>query len=433
MPINFRELERRAGLFNKRYGVNFNIEEFVNSTNALNDDMIDLSRDKETVNSFYRVAFRPLVKKALENCVNNEIDAIDPWQMLREFEANVMSFYRSECERTKEGVAPDVDAGWTQSDYLGRIEQDIRGMNPSKQVYISDKYMKNQLRLRDIRKYVEETGNSLSPSRVSTVLLYARTVKEAMGKRTGVWKFFHPFKSRAEERDLSMLKTFLKDYGVNEDLSIDPENKPYLKEVKAELDKEPIADVKEMIARSRENPIPTKANEEYVYEKPSVKIEDISAEARIDPDSKKPLEMHDFLKVGYRPDPKNIDKEYELSTRLYDAVIRNKQPISSDPKVNEAASIILMKNYMRVRPIKARADADGGALENATNLLKACEPAFSADDNAFINQFPDYVPPEIPMDILKEKVEIIEDNNKSVELSKRIEEVQTGPIERSIT
>ena len=432
MPIDYRELVRRTDLFNKRYGVKFNIEEFINRTTALDDGIINMSGDKETVNLYYKMEFRPLIKKAMLNYVENEIDSFDPWQMLREFEANVMSFYRSECKRTGEGVAPDVDAGWTQNEYLARAEQELQGINPDKKVYTFDRYMSGKLRLRDIRKYVSETGGSISPSRASTILVYAKTVKEAIDKRTGVWRFFHPFKSRAEVRDLEMLKEALSQHGIRGDLNVDLEKQPFLKDIKAEFDKDPVADVKDAIAKALKEPIPEKPESEYLYEKPSVKMEDVSPAARIDPKNKNPLEMNDFLKVGYRPNLKDITHEYEISTRLYDAVVRNKQPLSDDPKVNEAASVILMKNYMRVRLFKNMVDTAKGDIGHATELLETCTPNYVADDQEFINNFPDYVPPEIPMDIQKEKVEIAEESKEKEVLSKRIEEVSIGASEKKL-
>lgn len=433
MPINYSELERRAAMFNRRYGVNFNVEEFINSTAALDDDMISLSSGKESANMLYRTAFRPLIKKAMENYVDNKILSFEPWTMLREFEANVMSFYRSECER--EGVgerAPDVDAGWTQSEYFQRVDRELQGMNPDKKVYTYDKYISGQLRLRDIRKYVESMGNELSEPKVSTIMVYANAVSEAIKSRTRTWRFFHPFKSRAEKRDLKMLKDVIMSKTGSYSLTIGDNPPLHTRGIKRHLDKEPIADVKAAVTEAINTPVQSKPQEEYLYEKPDVKPGELSKDALISADKNKPLEMRDFLKVGYRPDLKNIEQEYKMATPLYDAVVKNGKILSDDSGVQTGAADILMKNYARLRLFKAKADKENGVTEAAEQLLSTMEPIYAAEDQGFINDNPMYVPPEIPAELGRERVEIVFDENKSGPVVDKIDEVSKSEPNKSL-
>jgi hypothetical protein len=229
-----------------------------------------------------------------------------------------------------------------------------------------------------------------------------------------------------------MLKGVLSEHGIKDDLAIDVEQKPYLKDIKAEFDKDPVADVKEAIANALKEPIPEKPESEYLYEKPNVNMTDLSSEVRIDAKNKDPLEMQDFLKVGYRPDLKNIEQEYNTATPLYDAVVKNGVKLSDDQGVQSAAADILMKNYARLKLFKAKVEKENGVTEAAEKLLSTMDPIYAVEDQGFVNNNPTYVPPQIPADLGKEKVEISFDENKEVQVSEKIDEVVRNAPEKDL-
>jgi hypothetical protein len=84
--------------------------------------------------------------------------------------------------------------------------------------YIADKYLKGEVRLRDMRAFTEQLQKESSPvlNDVVQVLQCANAIQQVNEQRSFWWRVFHPIQNRAEQRNAKMMQEYV-DKTLSED------------------------------------------------------------------------------------------------------------------------------------------------------------------------------------------------------------------------
>lgn len=376
MPETFDKYQEVLNRFNTKYGVNFSFE--IYETQVLkykNLQSAFVTRSKTKIeNVVYRGMFTSLYRECVENAIIRNTQAANHKDFFNDFE-KLMDNYREYGKKNGKEV-PAAKGGWKNEAEAARAaEQKISDIKSDKIEYTKDKYLSGTLRLRDMRATVEEMKNSknVSIEKLATVILYQKALKSAIEERSFLWKVFHPIRNNAEQRELNAVNAYL-------DIRCKASGIEYTKATLLTMEK-PIDQIKRDIKSFKQS-----------SEK---KIEEVAEEKAVD--------LRSFLKTSYRPDLKNIEKEWNTVKPFYDSVQRGE--FFKDRNVaNLTVKEILSKNYIRIQLFKAKAEKDG--VESARELLEKMEPIYAREDAQFNKANPDYAAPEIPIGSVKEKVNV---------------------------
>ena len=394
--------QTRANVFNKRYGVFFDAYEFVGSISSFDDEFIGGGASQENCDTFYRVAFMPLFKNAFNNYVDHKISSFDPWEMLRDFEENVIAPYRAEC--VVDGApAPQPYGTWTKSMYLKRVQQELGAVNEDKMAYTRERYLRGELRLRSMRKYIDDLNGRNStppPEKIGTVIAYANAVNDAIESRTVGWFIRHPFKGFAERRDLKMLRAFIKAHTGDDNIALNENSSTAFNNAYSFITDDDIKKVKDSVSKPVTKPVtesPTTDNNLIIADDED---EDKEFVPLIEPikkreEVKRPTRTQDFLNIGYRPDVDNLELEWKLVRPFYNDVKNGKLWKYSNPET-DLAKVLLMQNVERLFKLRTQVNNDNGNLDGARRLLADMESRYSAFESSFVSNNPFYIAPDMP-------------------------------------
>lgn len=203
MAVNRKELEAAQAKFNKKYGVNFDIDEFDASISGLSE-----IGGIDNADQMYKMKFTELYKKAFENFVDRKIDGtFDFMEMINEFEKNIMEPYREE----KGKGAPKPYGGWKVSDYLTNVDAYLNDMPLFKPQYAEQRYRDGKLGMGDMRAYVNELKkkDNVTPGELSTVDCYISALSQANENRSLISKILNPIGLLIEKIHLWILRSYL--------------------------------------------------------------------------------------------------------------------------------------------------------------------------------------------------------------------------------
>ena len=206
MAVSRQELEAAQAAFNKKYGVNFDIDEFGASISGLSE-----IGGIDNADQMYKMKFSELYKKAFENFVDRKIDGtFDFMEMINDFDKNIMEPYRE--ERKGEGKsAPKPYGGWKVSEYLASVDTYLNDMPLLKPLYAGQRYREGKLGMSDMRAYVNnlKKKDNVTPGELSTVDCYISALSEANENRSLISKILNPIGLIIEKIHLWLFKSYL--------------------------------------------------------------------------------------------------------------------------------------------------------------------------------------------------------------------------------
>ena len=203
MAINKQKLEAAQAEFNKKYGVDFDIDEFDASISGLAE-----IGGIENANQMYKMKFKELYQKAFENFVDRKIDGtFDFMEMINEFDKNIMEPYRE--GEGKSALKPY--GGWKVSDYLKSVDTYLNDMPLFKPQYAEQRYREGKLGMGDMRAYVNELKkkDNVTPGELSTVDCYISALTRSNNNRSLISKIINPIGLLIEKIHLWILRSYL--------------------------------------------------------------------------------------------------------------------------------------------------------------------------------------------------------------------------------
>ena len=193
--------------FNKAYGVDFSIDQF-NMTARAYEDVVKKKGDG--MNFIYKKMFTELYKKALGNYVDGKIYAFDSLKMFNEFENNIMAKYRGALKNIDVAV-PKPYGGLDKKGIVTLMHNAIKDAPRDKITYSADRYKDGMLRIRDMMAFSNKALNdgNVEKDTIATIIGYVEALKEVNSRRSGLWRFFHPIRNNAEQRDAKNMEAII--------------------------------------------------------------------------------------------------------------------------------------------------------------------------------------------------------------------------------
>ena len=353
--------------FNDDFNVNFSFEEFDRAIDhyklIAHDFNTPLYTGVRTEDGVYRVVFATLFKNHVESIMESKDVYLNIADFANRFE-ELMETYR----KANNSELPHELGGWQDKSEMAEAMRDtVNSMNCNKNEHVKNKYLAGKIRLRDMRAKVAEVEdyyknhklpevededgniigyrnaggeivskiedigvNNLLPSlNMENIMRYVAALEEVVASRSGWWKFFHPFRNNAEQRDLNAMKDFLEKYSDKADYKVaqynyeDVDAKDYMLE---RIEKEFAARVEFLLHNEERLDKINEAAGKFLIGKKRYYVKEEPAPQEI-PEGKHLVDKN-LLKVNYVPDAENIGKELEELEKVQDHL---KSMVQEDP------------------------------------------------------------------------------------------------------
>ena len=328
MARKYAKYDTDVESFNDKYGTNFSFEDVergINKYNLLTHDFhVKLDKHLSNEDALYRMIFLTLWQKYVESYMEFYNKEIDCHEFANQFEI-LMDTYR-EANNTD---LPHELGGWKDEiEMLEAMADVVENMSFDRNEYMVNKYLKGNIRLRDMRatlgeleddikSYNPDLGEGVICYDFAKVMTYVSALEQVVASRSGWWKFWHPFRNNAEQRDLRAMKDFLQSH--TEHAEYIAAEALFEKSVKFAANNS-INEYSESVNREEENynrNLEEMAQEGMFYigfKRYFIKDEPAPNEI---PEGKHLVDKS-LLKVNYVPNAENIEKELEELEKAQD-------------------------------------------------------------------------------------------------------------------
>jgi len=213
MPNKFEKYSEDIADFNWKYGLNFSLNSFDERARVITE-----FASAKDLNALYRSTFTNLYKKVLANCVDDIISPkrANPTEYYRDFE-KMMRIYRDVVRKEGRDV-PDSNGGWTKkADALDVMQKELEAIPDNKLDYAVERYKKGELRIRDMRAYVDilkDRSALLSRDQfvecLAPLYCYKEALKKVNAERSIGWRILNLPRFIGERRAIRKFEKYLK-------------------------------------------------------------------------------------------------------------------------------------------------------------------------------------------------------------------------------
>jgi hypothetical protein len=219
MPADFSKYDELVSSFNNDYGVDFSFQQF-ETTLYKNKNLASLfgasqSRDAALTveGQTYINQFSSLYKTAVSNVFEKKVESFNIEEMMNRYVELMDGFKAAYKEQGQE-----LPKWPKNSVLLEGTEKSMQDFPKDSISYIADKYLKGEVRLRDMRAFTEQLQKESSPvlNDVAQVLQCATAIQQVNEQRSFWWRVFHPIQNRAEQRNAKMMQEYV-DKTLSED------------------------------------------------------------------------------------------------------------------------------------------------------------------------------------------------------------------------
>lgn len=219
MAINWKALDARAKDFNDKYHTGFSYSAFHSKLKTF--ERLD---PKNAATIVYKGTLGAVLKDTLIIACNTERNsrdgksgAVDLMTVVKDFEEYLMKPFVQECKREKEKPYPKSYGGMNIKQRVELVEHVLQ-VAPKNDVTLTEQaYMRGQIRLRDMRESVKNMpfaiGGKVDHAQIQRIGTFMLAIENVNKGRSSWWRFFHPFRNNAEQRDAKELRTLLNSFG----------------------------------------------------------------------------------------------------------------------------------------------------------------------------------------------------------------------------
>ena len=219
MPINWRALDQRAREFNDTHHTNFDYAGFYSKLRTFSR-----LTSENPADIVYRGTLGSVLKDTMavacnmqRNARKGEQTAVDLMDVIKNFEEYLMQPFVKECKEAGEMSYPHPYGGMTRMQRLELVER-VLNASPKNDVELTEQaYLKGQIRLRDIREYVNDmpfaVGRDIDTHQLQRIGAFMLALENVNKGRSLRWRVFHPFRNHAERRDAKEMRTVLRSFG----------------------------------------------------------------------------------------------------------------------------------------------------------------------------------------------------------------------------
>lgn len=214
MANKYEGYEGRLKGFNNKYKVNFSFEKYASQSLRQKNLSPALQgvRGIGNENRAYRNALLNVYKECVENMMQKKYESFKPHELLSDFE-KLMNGYREYCS-DKRKRAPESHGGWKRSEAIEAMNETLRIMDPKdKAAYAEKQYWARQLRIRDMRKFVQDhpelARGKGTMEQVAILETYRSALEKALETRSQGWGRFNLARIRLERKTCQILGAFI--------------------------------------------------------------------------------------------------------------------------------------------------------------------------------------------------------------------------------
>lgn len=403
MPVNTQQFSENVRQFNEKYGTNFNLTTFAGKAKAFG-----MVKGANAANEVYLLSVGNIVRDILAGVINGTGKESDIFKAIEDFENQIMKPFSKACKDENEDFCPSPYGGVKKEERINLVERIFKGFPKSSLGLATKEYLDGNLRIRDMVAFTKEaTSGQLDNSKFKRACAFVKTLEEVNKSRSGVWKFFHPFRNRAEKRDAKVMENLLK--GFNETLY-------HINQTPVIAEPTEFILFPTFIAQKRSE---VKLEEEQIkideIMKPKVEVfEANEKEEELVFEEEK--ELPKIFQIGYRPEPKTILGDLKVANQISDMIKNNEIP-------SEYAVKICKENIARFKEIKQQYFLNNSDEEFTQELIDNKEAEWKEKDNQFSKENPNYKPNSL--DQVKEALEpvIIDiEEGKDLPVSPKVKE-----------
>lgn len=205
MPINLDAINEKVNNFNQKYKTNFVFADYLRLANKNGQDSAFWQTFEEVYNS---TIARKMKGEKFPNV----------YTMLSEFENEIIQEYRVQCQQNNANEIPAPFGNKNRQERATALQKIVEKQPLYKYLTVANAYKNGEIRIRDMRaitKELCETQGNVDREIIKNAIRNAYALKRVNETRSGIWKFFHPFRNNAEQRDSkNMLQAINDRFGV---------------------------------------------------------------------------------------------------------------------------------------------------------------------------------------------------------------------------
>lgn len=402
MPVNFEIFRHSVNNFNEKYKVRFSLKDFESLAAGGN-------ANKNALNNAYKTVLESLYNQMALNVFTNENTKFFSDDLMKDFEALVMSTYRKDCQNEGEPY-PDAYANMNELERYKFIQNAVKKAPKSVVDVIEQRYREGNVSLASMRAkidYCKNNGRGTIED-FNTAFQNAEAVRRVHSSRSFLWKIFHPIRNNAEKRDIKYLEDSVQKIieTMNDEGNFLPNSFEVMKN-NAIANNSHLERQIQMLDNKIEqlsNPIEQKNN--IVEEK----IDDLVGENKLEIPENKRLADKNLLKIGYVPDIKNIDKELAEIRQLQQIARQNGWSKEQDVEYESTVRNILSENQLRCFWVQTQLKTKTEE-EVLAGIQERKDGYWKNDDESLREKYPNYTEPKILLDkelVVNERVSKIE-------------------------
>jgi hypothetical protein len=228
MPADFSKYDELVNSFNEDYGLDFSFKKFEvklyqnQNLPALFGTSMNRDAALTVEGQTYINQFSSLYKTAVSNVFEKKVESFNIEEMMNRYVELMDGFKAAYKEQGQE-----LPKWPKNSVLLEGTEKSMQDFPKDSISYIADKYLKGEVRLRDMRAFTEQLQVESTPvlNDVVQVLQCAKAIQQVNDQRSFWWRVFHPIQNRAEQRNAKMMQDYVdntlrdEDYATMDDIA----------------------------------------------------------------------------------------------------------------------------------------------------------------------------------------------------------------------
>ena len=368
--------------FNTSYGVKFDLALFRSKCNSFG------SFTPEAVNLAYTMYVSTVFAEMAKNRAADPTARPLTMKFSEDLHKDILNPYWEECKKEGE-ICPRPLSTEACFNIMKQVSRNVPLTEPDQ---LAEKYIAGGKRIRDMRAEAEALKNStgvVSEAQLKTVLTYSQALKSANEKRPWYWIPFNLSRYFSEIREARRFKEIVKEKLGNSEEQL----QSLLDEVNAEktvlqsdLNRVAKENGLDQAPTTAANTAPEQNNVNGLEQVEGIEKNETVIEA---PKTTK----YDLIKVGYCPNPKNIEEEHEMFRSMLKQGAEDGSLFKGDEVQVTIAQTLFRQNLERCRVVFMAFKR--GGVEYAQEAIEKNYPTFEMLDNFNRDNYSAYTAPEI--------------------------------------
>lgn len=389
MAVDVSAFQNAVENFNDTYQTNFNLQDFIRKSSVI------FGSQKSAFNANYKRTIQEMAAQVLtyKEGTRDQLEAKTIptlFDMLEDFENNIIAPYREACKEQNSNAFPEPYAGWTKQEQVDIIKDALKTVPKNLGEVQGERYKSGHIRIRDMVA-VANSISEVSMEKSQKVAEYVIALEAVNANRSRAWRFFHPFRNRAEKREAAAMRQTLQntvgEYLYNQYFERATRTFSFMTSEVDQLDLEMQSEARR-VAEEEQNRV----------EEARVKQE---LTEHFKKEHKKEVEMlkiEKLLLIGYKPNPKTINEDIQIANQI----IRAEKAGALDDDPTYEVFKINYKRIVEVKNMVKQNGINGEVMDSLSSKYEEWDKVDTANKNGELRNYrPDCVEKIYNKEVLK--------------------------------